>query len=90
MRNSAITALHWQAPKWPKVAQTTIVDLSTGETEEENPDNGKGKDRTAAVTLGRKGGFKGGKARTAKMTPEERSEAARKAARNRWDTKEKS
>jgi len=37
-----------------------------------------------AVELGRRGGKKGGKARAAKMTPEERSEAARKAARARW------
>jgi hypothetical protein len=33
---------------------------------------------------GRKGGLKGGKAVAAKRTPEERSEAARKAARARW------
>ena len=38
----------------------------------------------AAVALGRKGGLKGGKARAAKMTTEERSEAARKAAKARW------
>lgn len=42
-----------------------------------------GKD-PAAVALGRKGGLKGGKARAANMTPEERSEAARKAAKARW------
>jgi hypothetical protein len=39
----------------------------------------------AAVELGRRGGKKGGKARAAKMTSEERSESARKAARARWD-----
>jgi hypothetical protein len=38
----------------------------------------------AAVALGRKGGLKGGKARAAKLTPEERSESARKAADARW------
>jgi hypothetical protein len=38
----------------------------------------------AAVTLGRKGGLKGGPARAANMTPEERSEAARKAVMARW------
>lgn len=38
-----------------------------------------------AVLLGRKGGQKGGKARAAKMTKEERSEAAKKAARARWE-----
>jgi hypothetical protein len=36
------------------------------------------------VALGRKGGLKGGKARAAKMTAEERREAARKAAEARW------
>jgi hypothetical protein len=38
----------------------------------------------AAVALGRKGGLVGGKARAATMTPEERAESARKAARARW------
>jgi len=32
-------------------------------------------------------GLKGGKARAAKMTPEERSESARKAANARWAKK---
>jgi hypothetical protein len=39
------------------------------------------------AAAGRKGGLKGGKARAAKLTPEERSEAARKAARARWHPK---
>lgn len=38
-----------------------------------------------AVALGRKGGLKGGYARAAKMTPEERSESARKAVLARWE-----
>jgi len=37
------------------------------------------------AAAGRKGGLKGGKARAAKLTPEERKEAARKAARARWE-----
>ncbi len=60
----------------------SIVDLTTGDVEEKNPDEGKD---PAAVALGRKGGLKGGKARAANMTKEERSEAARKAANARWD-----
>jgi len=36
------------------------------------------------AAAGRQGGLKGGKARAAKLTPEERSESARKAARARW------
>ena len=38
----------------------------------------------AAVELGRLGGLKGGKARAAKLSPEQRSEIAKKAARVRW------
>jgi hypothetical protein len=39
----------------------------------------------AAVALGRKGGKKGGPARAASMTAEERSESARKAVAARWE-----
>jgi hypothetical protein len=38
----------------------------------------------AAVELGRKGGLKGGKARAESLSPERRSEIAKKAARARW------
>lgn len=38
----------------------------------------------AAVALGRLGGAKGGKARAAKLTPDERREIASKAAAVRW------
>lgn len=36
---------------------------------------------------GRAGGAKGGKARAERMTPQERSEAARRAAKARWQAK---
>jgi hypothetical protein len=38
----------------------------------------------AAVALGRKGGKKGGPARAAKLTAEQRSESARRAVQARW------
>jgi hypothetical protein len=38
----------------------------------------------AAVALGARGGKKGGAARAAKLTPEQRSEIAKKAAAKRW------
>lgn len=44
--------------------------------------------QVAARELGRRGGLKGGKARAAKMTPEERSASAKKAAEARWKAKE--
>jgi hypothetical protein len=46
-------------------------------------DVGAGKN-PAAVELGRRGGLKGGAARAAKLTAEERSASARKAATARW------
>jgi hypothetical protein len=42
------------------------------------------KKNPAAVSLGRKGGKKGGPARAAKLTAEQRSESARKAVQARW------
>ena len=58
-----------------------LVDEAMGEQSKFDPDAGKD---PAAVALGRKGGLKGGKARAERMTPEERSESARKAAQARW------
>lgn len=60
----------------------SVVAKAAG-TAEPEPDEDEGKD-PAAVALGRKGGLKGGKARAERMTPEERSESARKAATARW------
>ena len=74
-------------PKRPRDANQlakSIVELSTGEAEEEILNEGKD---PAAVALGRKGGLKGGKARANSLTAEERSEIAKKAAKARWDKK---
>jgi hypothetical protein len=68
-------------PRDPNALAAELVKEATGEVEPFDPDAGKD---PAAVSLGRKGGLKGGKARAAKMTPEARSEAARKAAQARW------
>jgi len=40
--------------------------------------------RAAAAELGRRGGLKGGKARAAKLSQEQRSDIAKKAAAARW------
>ena len=42
----------------------------------------------AAQELGRLGGLKGGKARAAKLTAEQRSAIAKKAAESRWVKRE--
>ena len=55
-----------------------IVQESTDPTAR---DDGKDPD---AVARGRKGGQKGGRVRANRMSPEERSEAARVAAYARW------
>ena len=62
-----------------KRAKATL-DLFLGEAE---PIPERVKD-PAAVELGRRGGLIGGKARAAKLSPEQRSEIARKAAAERW------
>lgn len=41
----------------------------------------------AAVSLGRRGGLRGGKARAEKLTPEERSRIAKIGAEKRWGTR---
>lgn len=77
-----------KTPKRPRDANKLakcIVDLATGEAEEEKPDEGKD---PAAVALGRKGGLKGGRARARKLSAEERSDIARLAAKARWRNKE--
>jgi len=64
-----------------KLARRIVDDATSDE-----PPADDGKD-PAAVALGRKGGKKGGKARAERMSAEERSEVAKKAARARWDNK---
>ena len=58
-----------------------ILDEATGESPKTKPPPVK---NAAAVALGKLGGKKGGAARAAKLTPEQRSEIAKKAARGRW------
>jgi hypothetical protein len=57
-----------------------IGDLLTGQVEEADTDAGKD---PAAVSLGRRGGLKGGQARAASLTPARRSEIAKTAAKAR-------
>jgi hypothetical protein len=62
-----------------------MVDIATGAVDDREPTpEEQGKD-PAAVSLGRRGGLKGGNARAAAMTPERRAEIARIAAKKRWE-----
>lgn len=54
----------------------SVVQDATGELEKRLP--------TRAQEAGRQGGLKGGTNRAAKLTPEQRSAIAKKAAESRW------
>ena len=58
-----------------------ILDQLTGDAPKDEPPPVKNE---AAVALGRLGGKKGGTARAKALTPEQRSEIAKKAAAGRW------
>lgn len=64
-----------------QLAAAIVEEATTGQKPAAPPEPTKD---PAAVALGRRGGLKGGKARAANLTPEERSELARRAAQARW------
>jgi hypothetical protein len=73
-------------PKRPRDANQLaklLVDIATGEEPEAMPEEEPLK-LPAAISRGRKGG----KARAGALTPEERSEIAKKAAQTRWRGKQ--
>lgn len=71
-----------QGPKDFNQIAWEVVQKAIGEMpKEEPPDPSK---NAAAVTLGRLGGLKGGKARAEKLTAAKRKEIAQKAAATRW------
>ena len=59
-----------------------IAQEATGEKPTETPSD----KNPHAVALGRLGGLKGGKARAKKLTKEDRSKIAKKAAKARWNS----
>jgi hypothetical protein len=67
-------------PRDPMQRAKLTIDLATGEA---SPEPEPVKD-AASVELGRLGGLKGGPARAKKLSPERRSEIAKKAAAARW------
>ncbi len=86
MRNSPTrTGHHSRLLVHPQLAVRDRLRYNRGVAENQDPTDAEL--RELARILGRRGGLKGGKARAAKMTPEERSEAARKAVKARWAKK---
>ena len=76
-----------KAPKRPRdpfQLAKQVGDIATGQATDPDPDAGKNQ---AAVVRGRKGGEKGGNARAAALTEDQRIEIASKAARSRWRKK---
>lgn len=69
-----------QGPPDPNSLAFSIVQMATGQIEKLQPPE----KNQAAVTLGRLGGLKGGKARAEKLNSDRRIEIARKAAESRW------
>jgi hypothetical protein len=61
---------------------SAIVDDATSDEPAPDPDEGKD---PAAVELGRRGGLKGGKARARRLSKQERSDQAKRAAHARWN-----
>ncbi len=59
-----------------------VVQQATGQVPKERPPDPATEPK--AVTLGRMGGLKGGKARAAKLDPAKRKEIASAAAKKRW------
>jgi hypothetical protein len=66
-----------------ELASEIVREATEEQSGNETPVTDDGKN-AAAVALGRRGGLKGGRARAERMTPEQRSEAARRAAQSRW------
>lgn len=72
-------------PRDPNQLAKLIVDLAAGvAVPEAAPQK-----NAAAVAIGRLGGLKGGKARAAKLSKQQRIASAKAAARTRWGRKQK-
>jgi hypothetical protein len=85
---SCMTEKRPRRPRDPNQLAKLVIDIATGQAEDK-PDSrpeDTGKD-PAAVSLGRRGGLKGGKARAANLTPDQRSAIAKRAAASRWGRK---
>ena len=73
-----------KAPRDINALAASIVAQSTGQP---IPDLSEPQKNPHAVALGSLGGKKGGKARFEKLTPEQRKEIAKKAAKARWSSR---
>jgi hypothetical protein len=72
-------AKHPSRPRDPNQLAKLIADIATGEVSDDK------REESPMAERGRKGGEKGGASRAAALTPEQRSEIARKGAAKRWE-----
>jgi hypothetical protein len=78
---------HPKRPRDPNQLAKLIVDLASGTTAEAGPPQPDSNKDAAAISLGRRGGLKGGAARASALTPEQRAAIAKKAAAARWSNR---
>lgn len=71
-------AKHPKRPRDPNQLAKLVVDIASGQKDEARSE------QNSMAELGRVGGLKGGTARAKKLTPEQRTEIAKKAASVRW------
>jgi hypothetical protein len=76
---AAMTAKNPKRPRDTNQLAKLIADIATGEKEDAPEPQ-----ESSMAKLGREGGLKGGKARAASLTPEQRRQIAQKAAKSRW------
>jgi len=84
-----MTTKRLKRPRDPVQLGKLMGDILTGQVEDIAPaapiDSNKDQ---AAVSLGRKGGLKGGRARAESLTPAQRKKIAQDAAKKRWQNKD--
>ncbi len=79
VHDASMTEKHPQRPRDLNQWAKHMVDLATGEANDREP--------TMTEVRASKGGIKGGPARAAALTAEQRSDIAKKAAGKRWANK---
>jgi len=81
-----MTAKRPRRPRDPNQLAHQIIGIATGEIAESDSPSESRKD-PAAVSLGRRGGLKGGKARAKKLSSKQLSDIGKKGAAARWSAK---
>jgi hypothetical protein len=71
-------------PSDPNQLAKSIIDIATGQKPDRDPTPEELGKSAKAVARGKAGGAKGGPARAATLTAEQRAEIARVAAQTRW------